>query len=115
MARQFYPALILLLAIGLPSHVADKPTETKPAQLSSLHQARAQSTGLAATHPGAKKLLAELEPQWPQLTDRLRNNLVKVADKYPKMKPDEQERVRRRITRWQALHAGAARSRERTQ
>jgi autonomous glycyl radical cofactor GrcA len=33
----------------------------------------------------------------------LRNNLVKVADKYPKMKPDEQARVRGRITRWASL------------
>jgi DNA polymerase IIIc chi subunit len=44
-----------------------------------------------------------LEPQWEQQPDRLRNNLVKVANKYPKMKPEEQERVRRRITRWASL------------
>lgn len=50
-----------------------------------------------------KQLLAELATQWDQQTDRLRNDLIKVANKYPKMKPDEQERVRRRITRWANL------------
>ena len=53
--------------------------------------------------PQQKQLLAELAPQWDQQPDRLRNNLVKVANKYPNMKPDEQLRVRHRITRWASL------------
>ena len=83
MARQLYSALILLLAIGLPSHAADKPTESKPTQAK---PPAAKPVPKAPTWqqltPAQKKLLAELEPQWPQLTDVLRNNLVKVADKY---------------------------------
>ena len=104
MARQLYSALILLLAIAFPCYAADKPPESKTAQVQpAVAKPEPKAPAWAQLSPTQKKLLAELEPQWPQLTDRLRNNLVKVADKYPTMKPDEQERVRRRITRWASL------------
>lgn len=53
--------------------------------------------------PQQQQVLGELQSQWEQQPAKLRNNLVKVADKYPKMKPEEQERVRRRITHWASL------------
>ena len=72
--------------------VTPKPSKPEPKALS-WQQLNAQQ----------KQLLAALAPQWDRQPDRLRNGLVKVANKYPKMKPDEQERVRRRISRWASL------------
>lgn len=37
------------------------------------------------------------------MPDKQRNNLVKVANKYPKMKPEEQRRVRERLSTWATL------------
>ena len=96
MARSLVTALktLLLLALfALPAYAAGKPSAKPEPKAPSWQQLSAQQ----------KQILGELESQWEQQPDRLRNNLVKVANKYPKMKPEEQERVRRRITRWASL------------
>lgn len=96
MARSLVTALktLLLLAFfALPAHAAGKAS-TKPEPTAPSWQ---------QLSPQQKQVLGELESQWAQQPDRLRNNLVKVANKYPKMKPEEQARVRRRITRWASL------------
>ncbi len=110
MARSILAALgLICLALASNSQASDtantkppvsaksngvKPTSTKPAPKAPTWQ---QLT------PQQKQLLAELASQWDRQPDRLRINLVKVANKYPKMKPDEQARVRKRITRWASL------------
>jgi type I site-specific restriction-modification system R (restriction) subunit len=86
-------ALLLLAFFVLPAYAAGK-TNSKP---------EPKAPSWQQLSPQQKQVLGELEPQWEQQPDRLRNNLVKVANKYPKMKPEEQERVRRRITRWASL------------
>jgi len=77
-----------------PKSAASKPAAAKP---------EPKSPNWKQLTPQQQQLFAELAPQWDQQPDRLRNNLIKVANKYPKMKLDEQERVRRRITRWASL------------
>lgn len=94
MARSIAAAIsTLLLAAFLtfPSYAAGKGATTPKAPT------------WAQLTPQQKQVLGELESQWEQQPDRLRNNLIKVADKYPKMKPEEQARVRERITRWASL------------
>jgi type I site-specific restriction-modification system R (restriction) subunit len=86
-------ALLLLALFLLPAYAAGKAS-TKPEPKAPTWQ---------QLSPPQKQVLGELQSQWEQQPDRLRNNLVKVANKYPKMKPQEQERVRRRITRWASL------------
>ncbi len=86
-------ALLVLVVFALPAYAVGKASTKPEPKAPSWEQLSLQQ----------KKVLGELQPQWAQQTDRLRNNLVKVANKYPKMKPEEQERVRRRITHWASL------------
>lgn len=85
-------ALLLATFLCLPSYATNRAT---PAPVTA-------PTWTQLTPP-QQQVLAELQSQWEQQPAKLRNNLVKVADKYPKMKPEEQERVRRRITHWASL------------
>ncbi len=78
---------------------AAKPAARKPATV----KPEPKAPNWQQLTPQQKQLFAELATQWDQQPDRLRNNLIKVANKYPKMKPDEQARVRRRITHWASL------------
>ena len=101
MARLLVTALTLLsLALASPAHANSKPVDNKPAPAA---KAEHKAPTWEQLTPQQKQLLSALEAQWNQETDRLRNSLVRVANKYPKMKPAEQERVRRRITRWASL------------
>jgi len=111
MARSFLTSLTLLGLVfvgtcqaldttgSTSSHKPDavKPAAAKPSK------PEPKAPAWKDLNPQQKQLLAELATQWDQQPDRLRNGLVKVANKYPKMKPDEQERVRRRITHWANL------------
>lgn len=95
MARSITAALsglLLAAVLSFPSYALDRATPPIP-----------KAPSWAELTPQQKQVLGELEGQWDQQPDRLRNNLVKVANKYPKMKPEEQERVRRRITHWASL------------
>lgn len=95
MARSFTAALSgLLLAafLVIPAYALDKTKPVTP-----------KAPSWAELTPQQKQVLGELQGQWEQQPDRLRINLIKVANKYPKMKPEEQERVRRRITHWASL------------
>ena len=96
MARSLVTALktlLLLTFFALPAYAAGKANAKPEPKAPSWQQLSTQQ----------KQVLGELESHWEQQPDRLRNNLVKIANKYPKMKPEEQERVRRRITRWASL------------
>lgn len=111
---------VFLLAWASASHAIDNasiganPVGTQPATAKPPRPKPATSKPAAAKPepkapnwqqltPQQKQLFAELAMQWDKQPDRLRNNLIKVANKYPKMKPDEQARVRRRITHWASL------------
>lgn len=111
MARSLLASLALLCLVLTGTSQAREPTVTsatsKPDAVKSAAAKPAKPEPKAPAwkelNPQQKQLLAELEMQWDQQTDKLRNGLVKIANKYPKMKPEEQERVRRRITRWANL------------
>lgn len=112
MARSFLTAVTLLglvfvgtcqaLDTAAGSAAPHKPDAVKPATAKP-SKPEPKAPTWKELNPQQKLLLAELATQWDQQTDRLRIGLIKVADKYPKMKPDEQERVRRRISRWASL------------
>ena len=105
MVRSTFAALgLFCLALAPTSQASDKAHSTQPtSQKSAATKPEPKAPAWQQLTPQHKQLLAELATQWDQQPDHLRNNLIKVANKYPKMKPDEQERVRRRITRWASL------------
>lgn len=50
--------------------------------------------------PAQQQVLAPLKDHWAELDTTRRQKWVKVANSYPKMKPDEQARLQERMRDW---------------
>jgi len=50
--------------------------------------------------PAQQQVLAPLKEHWAELDTTRRQKWVKVANSYPKMKPDEQARLQERMRDW---------------
>lgn len=86
-------ALIVALCIAFPAHAAQGKADAKKA-------VRPAWTELT---PAQQKVLAPLEPEWSSLDATRRKKWVTVADRYPKMKPEEQQRLQKRMADWVKL------------
>jgi len=53
--------------------------------------------------PAQQKVLAPLQADWNSLDTTRRKKWVAIADRYPKMKPQEQQRLQKRMTDWAKL------------
>src|SRR5688500_7444552 len=53
--------------------------------------------------PAQQGILAPLKDDWSEIDTVRRGKWVRVADRYPKMKPAEQERLQTRMKEWAAL------------
>jgi hypothetical protein len=53
--------------------------------------------------PAQQRILGPLEEDWQTLDTTRRKKWVGVANRYPKMKPDEQERLQARMKEWAKL------------
>ncbi|MCS6764951.1 MAG: DUF3106 domain-containing protein [Candidatus Protistobacter heckmanni] len=78
---------------GAPAHRASTPAAVKPA------------TGPAWNDLSAdqKQILAPLQPTWDGMTDIGRRKWVQIAQRYPKMKPEEQKKLQERMAAWSKL------------
>jgi len=50
-----------------------------------------------------QQVLAPLQPEWEQLDTVRRKKWVSIADRYPTMKPAEQQRLVKRMQEWAQL------------
>jgi hypothetical protein len=48
-------------------------------------------------------VLAPLQPEWEQLDTTRRKKWVSIADRYPTMKPAQQQRLQKRMQEWAKL------------
>jgi hypothetical protein len=53
--------------------------------------------------PEQQKILAPLAPEWDRMDAVRRKKWVEIADKYPRMKPQEQQRLQKRMVDWAKL------------
>ena len=53
--------------------------------------------------PAQQQVLAPLQPDWDTLEAERKRKWIGIAKRYPKMKPEEQERVHRRMQAWAKL------------
>ena len=59
-------------------------------------------------------MLAPLESQWDTLDPESRRRWLRVAERYPAMPPERQQRIQQRMVEWAALSPeGRAKARER--
>lgn len=92
MAKTFI-ALIVSLCLVFPVAAAQSKTEPK-------------KTGKPAwteLTPVQQRILAPLAGEWDRLDTTLRKKWIAIAERYPKMKPQEQQRLQTRMKAWSAL------------
>ena len=92
MAKAFV-ALIVWLCIAIPAGAAQFPPDAKKV----VRPAWSELT------PAQQKILAPLQQDWDQLDATRRKKWVEVAGRYPRMKPEEQQRLQQRMTEWTRL------------
>lgn len=85
-------ALIVWLCIALPVYAAQQPAAKK-----SPRPAWSELT------PAQQKILAPLAAEWDGMDAARRKNWIGIANRYPRMKPQEQERLQQRMRDWAAL------------
>jgi hypothetical protein len=87
-------ALIASLCIAFSAAAAQTKSETKK---------KAPRPTWSELTPAQQRILAPLEPEWEQLDTTRRNKWVSIADRYPMMKPAQQERLQTRMQEWAKL------------
>lgn len=53
--------------------------------------------------PSQQQVLAPLQGEWDNFDSTRRKNWVSIADRYPTMKPAEQQRLKKRMQEWAQL------------
>ena len=87
-------ALIVWLCIAFPPQQHKRKPETK----------KPRRPAWSELTPAQQKVLAPLQPEWDQLdTTRGARNGSTIADRYPTMKPDQQQRLQKRMQEWAKL------------
>lgn len=100
-------AIILCLSVVAPVSAAgpveSKPaaTQTKPAKPAK--PVKPAKPDWAELTPAQKAVLAPLMQQWSSFDAASRKKWVKVANGYPKLKPDAQKRLQARMQHWAKL------------
>lgn len=92
MAKAFV-ALIVWLSVALPVVAAQSQPPSKKAPRPAWSE---------LTTP-QKQVLAPLQGEWDALDTTRRKKWIAIADRYPRMKPAEQQRLQKRMTDWVKL------------
>jgi hypothetical protein len=112
MLRALLAVLGLALAVGTAAQQPPAPEAPKPAPKAVAKPAAkaapkkklpvARPTWIELT-PEQRQVLAPLQDDWENLERERRLKWIGIAKRYPKMKPEEQERVERRMHDWANL------------
>lgn len=86
-------ALIVGLSLALPAAAAQVKAEAK----------KPVRPAWSELKPEQQKILAPLAPEWESIDGPQRKKWVQIADRYPKMKPQEQQRLQKRMVDWAKL------------
>jgi hypothetical protein len=104
-------AALLFLSLALASGTwaqppeAPKPAAAKPAAKAEKKKKAASSSRPAWAELSAdqQQILAPLKPDWDSLEPERKRKWIGIAKRYPKMKPEGQARVQRRMQDWAKL------------
>jgi len=93
MAKTF-AALIIALCLACPVLAAESTGTRKPAVI---------KPSWAELAPAQQTILAPLAKEWDSMDSARRRNWLRIAERYPKMKPTEQQRLQKRMRDWAQL------------
>ncbi len=104
MVRTAFFALALCVAAGAAGQQSPaKPAATKPAAAKSAATKTQNRPAWAELTAEQQMILAPLKADWESLAPDRRRKWIGIAKRYPGMKPEEQERVQRRMQAWAKL------------
>lgn len=86
-------ALIIALLLALPAGAAQVASTAK----------KAPRPTWAELTPAQQEILKPLQEDWESLDTTRRKKWVAITEKYPKMKPAEQQRLQKRMQEWAKL------------
>jgi hypothetical protein len=86
-------ALIVALFLAIPVYAAQAGTTAK----------KAPRPTWAELSPAQQDILRPLQEDWESLDTARRKKWVAITDRYPKMKPAEQQRLHKRMQEWAKL------------
>jgi hypothetical protein len=86
-------ALTVWLCLALPAFAAQSKTDVK----------KPVRPAWSELSPAQQKVLAPLSTEWDHMVATRRKKWVAIADRYPKMKPHEQQRLQKNMTDWVRL------------
>ena len=91
--------IITALCGGIVTAVAQAqgPAASQPAGPHPVVNAHPTWTELSPAH---QQVLAPLQPIWETLPELNRHKWERIADRYPKLKPEEQQRLQERMSEW---------------
>ncbi|WP_418315245.1 DUF3106 domain-containing protein [Piscinibacter sakaiensis] len=98
----FLPTLLvlaLLAAAASPAAAAGAGTE-RSAQTTRVAQADDGGVAWSSLSPAARKLLAPLEGDWPQMSSQQKLKWVEMAHRLPTMSAEQQQRIQSRMADW---------------
>ena len=105
MLRAALVVLALSLAGDAIAQTPDKPKAAAEKSKAAPEKAKPAAKAKAPARPAWAELtadqqmvLAPLKADWEKLEQERRRKWVGIANRYPKMKPEEQERVQRRMS-----------------
>ena len=90
-------ALALIVGLLLSFAAAAQQTQSDTAKLKTPRPLWSELS------PKQQAVLAPLADEWDRLDTTRRKKWVTIANRFPKMKPDEQVRLQRRMQAWAAL------------
>ena len=91
--------LLLAFALGLSAYAQQTPNDTSAVAA----KTKSPRPLWSELSPKQQAVLAPLAADWETLDTTRRKKWVTIANRYPKMKPDEQARLQRRMQAWAAL------------
>jgi Protein of unknown function (DUF3106) len=96
--------LLLAFALALSASAQQSPTQQSPDDTAGAGaKSKPQRPLWSELSPKQQAVLAPLAADWETLDTTRRKKWVTIANRYPKMKPDEQVRLQRRMQDWAAL------------
>jgi Protein of unknown function (DUF3106) len=90
---QAFAALIVCLCLSLTANAAQVKTDAKKTVRPTWSELK----------PDHQKILAPLSSDWENMDATRRKKWVAIAERYPKMKPQEQQRLQKNMAAWARL------------
>lgn len=95
-------AVLLATVLSDPAHADDRLASTLPANVV-LQPVVANTVAWASLSSGQKQVLSPLAAQWSNMDAMSQEKWLRVADRYPSLPPEAQQRVMARMHQWARL------------